>query len=276
MKCPSCGVDASGKFCASCGSPLRTKKCTSCGAAVAPGSRFCNGCGTVVPGGGGPKKTGTARPGSGQGASGAKATASGPDRSSNLAWWVAGALLLVVLFALGYPALTRETSPAGGGLAPAGMGSGAGTAGAVDLTTMTLEEQGTILFNRVMTSSSAGDTADVAFFQPKAIVIYQQLAPTDPDGLYHFALLHQVGGDFEAALAKAQEGLTETPDYLLLLAVAAEASTSLGDEAGARDFYSHFLDVYDTEMGLMRPGYEHHQTIFPVYRDEAQAFLNAG
>jgi len=184
--------------------------------------------------------------------------------------------MAVVLVVLGYPVLTRGAGPAGGGASPAGMGGSAGGGTAVDLATMTLEEQGTILFNRVMTSSSAGDTADVAFFQPKAIVIYGELNPTDPDGLYHFALLHQVGGDSEAALAKAQEGLAETPDYLLLLAVAAEASAGLGDGAAARELYSHFLEVYETEMGLLRPGYEHHQSIFPVYRQEAQAFLDAG
>ena len=193
-----------------------------------------------------------------------------------MAWWIAGALLVVVLFALGYPVLTRSNGTGGGGAAPTGMGGTTGGGGAVDLTTMPLQEQGTILFNRVMTSSSAGDTADVASFLPKALFIYEQLNPTDADGIYHYALLHQVGGDFEAALAKAREGLAQSPDYLLLLAVAADASAGLGDGTGAREFYSHFLDVYDTEMLLMRPGYEHHQPILPAYRDEAQAFLNSG
>jgi tetratricopeptide (TPR) repeat protein len=156
------------------------------------------------------------------------------------------------------------------------MGSGGGQPGLVDLTTMTLEDQGTVLFNRVMSSNSTGDTADVAFFLPKAFVIYEQLNPTDPDGLYHYALLHQVDGDFENALAKARTGLADTPDYLLLLAVAAEASAALGDNQAAREYYGRFLEVYDEEMALMRPGYEHHQSIFPVYRDEATAFLEGG
>jgi tetratricopeptide (TPR) repeat protein len=141
---------------------------------------------------------------------------------------------------------------------------------------MSMEEQATILFNRVMASNSAGDSADVEFFQPKALVILEQLNPSDPDGIYHFALIHQVGGDYEAALAKAQEGLAQVPDYLLLLAVAAEASANLGDEEGAIQFYRHFLDVYETEMELMRPGYEHHQPIFPVYKSQAEEFLNRG
>jgi len=262
MKCPSCGAAASGNFCASCGNPLNAKKCPSCGAAVPPGSRFCTGCGNTLSGGGGAKNRG--------------AQSSTPGGNTNLAWWVAGALMVVVLIALGYPVLTRGNGPAGGGAAPPGMGGATGGVGAVDLTTMSTKEMGDTLFNRVMRSSSVGDTAGVAFWLPKALIIYEQLAPTDPDGLYHYALLYQVGGDFEAALAKAEEGLAQIPDYLLLLAVAAEASVGLGDLAGARELYSHFLDVYDAEMGLLRPGYEHHQNIFTVYRDEAQAFLSSG
>jgi tetratricopeptide (TPR) repeat protein len=141
---------------------------------------------------------------------------------------------------------------------------------------MPLEEQATILFNRVMASNSSGDTSDVAFFLPKALVIFEQLNPADPDGIFHFALLHQVAGDHEAALAKAREGLAQVPDYLLLLAAAAESSAALGDEDAARDLYRHFLEVYDQEMSLMRDGYEHHQRIFPAYRAEAEAFLNPG
>jgi tetratricopeptide (TPR) repeat protein len=156
------------------------------------------------------------------------------------------------------------------------MGGESGGAGLVDLTTMPLEEQGTVLFNRVMGSNSVGDTADVDFFVPKALVIYEQLAPTDPDGIYHFALLHQVAGDSEAALVKAREGLADAPDYLLLLAVAGEASASLGDPGQAREYYRHLVDVYDTEISLARPGYDHHQPILPVYLEEATAYLNQG
>jgi tetratricopeptide (TPR) repeat protein len=183
---------------------------------------------------------------------------------------------MVVLVALGIPVLTRGPAPVGGPQTPADMGGATGGGNVVDLTTMSLEDQGTLLFNRVMTSNSNGDTADVEFFLPKALVIYEQLNPADADGRYHYALLYQVGGDFEAALAKAREGLEEIPDYLLLLAVAGEASASLGDDTGAREYYSRFLEVYDAEMALMRPGYEHHQSIFPVYRDEARAYLGVG
>ncbi len=274
MRCPSCGAEASGKFCSSCGEALSLESCPSCGVSVLPGSRFCTGCGTALAEGETPKKApGSSVPGTGVPGTGASATGPG---GQNLVWWVVGGLMVIVLFSLGYPALTSGPSAPGPAGAPPGMGGGAGTAGAVDLTTMSLEEQGRILFNRVMTSSSAGDTADVTFFLPKALVIYDQLDPPDPDGLYHFALLHQVGGDFEAALVTAERGLADVPDYLLLLAVVGESSAASGDLEGAREAYQHFLDAYETEMGLMRPGYEHHQAIFPVYRDAAEAFLNQG
>jgi len=262
MRCPACGAESLGNFCSACGNPLKTNMCPECGVDVLLSSRFCTGCGTVLSGGveskGDPAETRRAR------------------GNVTTAWWVAGIAMVVLLLVLGYPLLTRSVSPDGVRTAPTGMGSGSGESSPVDLTTMSLEEQGTVLFNRVMASNSSGDTADVAFFLPKALVIYEQLSPTDPDGLYHFTLLHQVGGDFEGALAKARTGLDQVPDYLLLLAAAAEASAALGDDAGARALYGRFLEVYDAEMALMRPGYEHHQPIFPEYRAQAQAYLNSG
>ena len=259
MKCPSCGKPASGNFCSSCGEPLKTRGCPSCGSEILSGSRFCTSCGESLDGDS-PKPESVA----GGGAGG----------TSRLAWWVAGTFLALLLFALGYPILTDSNQPEPGGMTPQGTGGSPGTSGLVDLTTMPVEEQATILFNRVMTSSSSGDTADVNFFLPKALIIHEQLAPDDPDGLYHFALLHQVAEDHEAALEKARQGLAQVPDYLLLLAVAAESSAALGDSAEAEELYRRFLDVYDQEMALMRPGYEHHQRIFPVYRDEAAEYLN--
>lgn len=202
----------------------------------------------------------------------------GPSGNTTLAWWVAGALLVVVLVALGYPALTRNTSPqpgSGSGVPP-GMGGAQGGASAVDLTTMSLDEQGTILFNRVMRSSSAGDQADVDFFLPKALIIYEEINPTDPDGLYHYALLHMVGQDYAAALEKAREGLAQVPDYVLLLGVGAEAAAAMGDTTTARELYVHLLDVYDAELGATRAGYEHHQPMFPAYKSAAEAFLGQG
>lgn len=185
----------------------------------------------------------------------------------NLGWWAAGVLLVVAVVALALPVLWRgDEGETASEAAPSAASS-------VDLTTMSLEEQATLLFNRVMTSHSTLDTADVAFFLPKALLIHQELNPTDADGLYHFALLHMVAGDYPAALEKAQEGLRQNPDYLLLLAVAAEAHLALGDSSKAGEAYQRLLEVYDAEMAMVRPGYDHHSRILPTYREEARAFL---
>lgn len=196
-----------------------------------------------------------------------------------MAWWVAGAMMVIVLVVLGYPVLTRGNDT-GGGMggtgAPPGMGGAGSASGLVDLSTMSLEEQATRTFNRVMSGNSTGDTATVNFFLPKAITVYEQMNPTDPDSRYHMALLYMVGQEYETALAKAREGLAEEPDYLLLLGVGAEASLALGDSAAAREYYTHLLEVYETELGMSRIGYDHHQPMFPAYREAARAFLGEG
>jgi hypothetical protein len=199
--------------------------------------------------------------------------------TGKLAWWVAGAFLVIVLLMLGYPVLKREGVPSGAGAgsgAPSMPGAPESGSGLVDLTSMPLEEQALTLFDRVMRSASAGDTADVAFFLPKALVIHEQLNATDADGIFHFALLHLTGGDYEAALAKAMEGLAQVPDHLLLLGASGEAAASLGDSVAAREFYGRYVQLYDVEIGMERSGYEHHQPLFPIYLSEAKAFLGQG
>jgi tetratricopeptide (TPR) repeat protein len=183
--------------------------------------------------------------------------------------------LVAVLFVLGYPALTRDADRSQGVPGPSAA-QGTGGSALVDLTSMPLEEQALTLFDRVMRSASAGDTADVAFFLPKALVVHEQLAAEDADGIFHFGLLHLTGGDYESALAKAREGLERVPEHLLLLGVAGEAAAAQGDSAAAREYYGSYVDLYEAEMGMLRSGYEHHQPLFPVYLREAQAYLTPG
>ena len=96
MKCPSCGAEASGKFCSSCGGPLKVEKCSSCGASAPPGSKFCTGCGKPMRAGGRKSVSGSSaqRPGRQEPV---------PAGNANMAWWVAGGMLVVTLVALGYP-----------------------------------------------------------------------------------------------------------------------------------------------------------------------------
>ncbi len=51
IRCRSCGPrpESDALFCSTCGRSLTVGGCASCGAPLVPASRFCEGCGTVVP-----------------------------------------------------------------------------------------------------------------------------------------------------------------------------------------------------------------------------------
>lgn len=279
--CPRCGKEARGNFCSWCGAALGGRHCTECGAETEPGARFCNRCGSPLaegmsapsPGGGASRKAT-----SGAGPSGGAGPASGGG--SQTGWWVAGAVLVVLILIVAYPVLRQDEvarSPGASAMAPAAGGGQAPGAGpsSVDLSSMTPREAADMLYDRVMRAASAGDTAQVTGFLPMAIAAYDRARPLDADGFFHMALLQQTGGDFEAALATAREGLEADPDHLLLLAAAAEAAQGQGDEATAREYYEHLLDVWDDEQakGLEEYQPEVHGSMLPGLRQEALDFL---
>jgi tetratricopeptide (TPR) repeat protein len=145
----------------------------------------------------------------------------------------------------------------------------------MDLSSMAPREIADRLFNRVMSSAEAGDSADVAFFLAKAVTSYEMARPLDSDGLYHLALLHQTGGDYEASLAAAREVLDREPDHLLNLSAAAEAAVRLGDRERAEGFYRHLLEVFDAETAKGLSEYLLHSTVISRLRSEAEAFLGS-
>ena len=86
MKCPSCGTAAEGgRFCANCGAALGAPECPRCGHKPPAGARFCNQCGTAM--------------GAAMGASPTTTHTSG----NQVAWWMAGALLLGLILVIAYP-----------------------------------------------------------------------------------------------------------------------------------------------------------------------------
>lgn len=264
--CPRCGAGVSeGSFCSQCGASLTSRSCPQCGADAPPGDRFCTRCG-------GPLAEGAAGGGAGMEEEGVG--------DGNLGWWVAGLLLVALILFLLVPVLQpdrgRQVGPPGGGMPAAGGAGQLGPAPNVDLTTMTPREAADRLFDRVMRAAEAGDSTEVAMFLSMAIDSYERARPLDADGLYHLSLLHQTGGDAEAALETAREGLEEHPDHLLLLGAAAESARELGDSATAREHYSHLLEVWDEERESGLEDYEVHSAILPRIRDDAETFLDGG
>lgn len=246
MKCPNCNRESDGKFCPDCGSPLEGAVCRSCGAALESGARFCNQCGAP---------TGAPTPG-----------ARGPRRSSNTAWYLAAAVLLVMVVAMLVPTLIDDDGPQDGASAPfAGNASGSPPP-----LSGNMRENADRLFNRIMEAREAGNAAEATRFYPMAIQAYQAAEPLDADGLYHLSLIQTAAGDADDGRATAERLLDMAPTHLLGLGAAAEASLEAGDRAAARGFYERFLEHYADERGKQYPEYLDHARILPTYEQQAR------
>ena len=185
---------------------------------------------------------------------------------NQLAWWMAGALLLGLVLVIAYPVYSR-----GGASAPPPVATGP-AAGPTppDLSSMTPREAADRLFNRVMTAVSADDSTEASTFLPMAIAAFGLAEPLDTDGKFHLVLLQLTGQFNVEALEGAQEILSEQPNHLLALAMAGDASLSLGDSASARGYYGRWLDAFETETAKDLLEYRDHAPMFPEMRAKAE------
>lgn len=186
---------------------------------------------------------------------------------NQVAWWMAGALLLGLILVIAYPVYGpgRSATPP-----PLASGPGAGPA-AVDLSSMTPREAADRLFNRVMTAVEADDSTEVVSFLLMAIRALELAEPLDTDGKFHLVLL-RLTGHFNAEALEGAEGiLSEQPNHLLGLAMAGDASLALGDSATARTYYGRWLDVYETETSKDLLEYRDHAPMFPEMQIRAEA-----
>jgi tetratricopeptide (TPR) repeat protein len=254
MVCSACGTESAGRYCPQCGNALAAAPCRACGSELPAGARYCIVCGEPT----------AARTAAGGGAA---------------PWYVAGgaivALILVILLQAFRPPASPPAfgSTAVPGAAVAGGGQGAGTGMQPPPLTGTLREQADQLFNRIMETYSAGDTARARFFLPMALTAYREAGVADADGLYHLSLLEIAAGDGAAALATAERILATTPEHLLGLAAAAQAARALDRTDTARALYERFLAAYDDERTRDRVEYREHGPMLPVYLEEARSFL---
>lgn len=262
--CPSCGHEAEGHFCSNCGAGLDGQAtCAACGNQLPRGGRFCNQCGAP---------TAATRL--------AVAEASAHRPASNLPWIIAGAALVIALVAILAPRLGKESpaeapvaaAPAGpfAGAAAGGAAPAVGDPRAVDLSSMTPLDAANRLFNRVMESVSANDSAQAKMFLPMAIAAYGRVQDLDIDGHFHLAQLQRIHGDPAAERAEADTILAADPNHLFGLFSAAEAEQDRGNTAEARTFYKRFLDHYDTELARGLPEYKDHEQLLPSMKTAAE------
>jgi hypothetical protein len=247
--------------------------CTKCGAELMAGSRFCNQCGKPV---GAPAAAGSsAEPStpSGQVAGAHRAAAAATLGGNNLPWWIAGAAMFSMILVVGWFTVRKAppTAEPNGGTAAQGSNPAAGPSN-IDLSKLTPRQAADMLFNRVMTDLSRGDSADAVEFQPMAVSAYERAEPLDLDGLFHLSLLQRLT-DPTAALGTAERILEKNPDHLLGLGAAAEAAAELGKTDEAVKDYKHILDVYDKQMASPLQEYNEHKPFVDGLKAEAQAYL---
>ena len=285
--CPACGKHATGNFCHHCGAAMSARSCKQCGSSVAATAAFCNQCGAKAPGAGGapaPRASGGGQGGRGGKGGGASRRGQGAKPAQDVTraavaaesivgagpWWVAGVAMFGLILVVGWSMVSRE-----GPSVPPGMEGGSANpnaAGTTDITQMSPREAADRLFDRIMRTVSAGDTAGALGFAPMAIQAFEVAEPLDLDGLFHLAMIQQLS-DPEGALVTARRILESEADHILGLGVAGESAAALGDEAAARDYFSHLLRVYDVQFTRTLPEYEGHRNVMGQLRATAQAWL---
>ncbi len=279
LPCPQCGEPASGNFCRSCGAALGGRFCNQCGSEIRAGGKFCSECGAKVLGAAATSGASGARSRSGGRAvarSGPaderKAAAAEVVGGQNLAWWIAGGAMFALILVVGL----SMVRPGPGPLPTAsGSASGAAASGGTppDISQMTPIEAADRLFDRVMRSVSAGDSAAAQQFLPMAIAAYNRSRPLNHDGLFHLSMLNRTAGNLEAALDNALEIVEEDGNHLLGLAAAAEAAVELGEFDEAEVHYRRIAEIYDEERQRPLGEYEMHSQIVIALKDDAEQFL---
>ncbi|HSW28917.1 MAG TPA: zinc ribbon domain-containing protein [Longimicrobiales bacterium] len=258
QNCPQCGKPAGGNFCQYCGTALGGRFCNKCGAKLVGATTYCNQCGAKAPAGGGGGAPVPSR----------REAAAAVMGGGNAPWWIAGVAMLVLILVVGW-SMVRPQQQA----APAGMGGGAvdpNSAGTTDITQMSPREAADRLFDRVMRTISAGDTAGALGFQPMAVQAFEMVGELDLDGMFHLALLQQLS-DPAAALATAKRMLEGEPDHILGLGMAGEAAAAMGDQAAAQEYFQHLLRVYDVQFARSLLEYDGHRNLMTQMKTTAEA-----
>jgi hypothetical protein len=250
--CPKCGAPVTGRFCSDCGSQVGGTRCEACRTELIAEAKFCHRCGLPA---GHPAPRSDGRVAGSQTA---------------IPWAVAG-IALLALIALVAGQQFRASSPSSQGGPANAQAAEAPSAGArpPDLSTMTLAEQRTRLYDRVMRYAENGLRDSISIFAPMAIAVYEQ-APLDLDGRYDLGRIGEVSGDLALAAAQADTILQAEPNHLLGLALAARAARLRNDAAAERRFSQRFLDAEPAERTRRRDEYAAHSNDLARAADDAR------
>ena len=143
-----------------------------------------------------------------------------------------------------------------------------------DLSTMSPREAADRLFNRVMTASENGNTAEMLQFAPMALQAYKNLGTLDNDARYHVALIHLAAGDVKSARAVVDKLLQAAPNHLLGIMMEFKLAEKNGNKDAAARAYKKFLAAYDAERAKNLMEYQEHQTGIEHFHDVALASMS--
>lgn len=136
---------------------------------------------------------------------------------------------------------------------------------------MTPREAADRLFNRVMTASENGNTAEAMQFAPMALQAYEQVGTLDDDARFHVALIHLALGDVKGARVQVDQMKRSAPNHLLAIMLEHDMAERSGDKAAAARAYKSFLAAFDKEIVMGRPEYRDHGGSIDRFRQAAQA-----
>ena len=236
IACPSCGVEATGRFCSSCGATVTGGQCPECNTVLASGVRYCHRCGASVSSTRTPSKSG----------------------DSAIAWAVA-AIALVALTALiaGRQFRGRTVAEA----TPLGAPSVAdGIVRAPDISQLTPAQRAEALFDRMMRLNDAGEPDSVRFFAPMAIAAYQMIEPLDDDQRFDLGRIGIMTGLVELARAQSDTILSKSSSHLLGLMLGISAAETEKNEKAAKELRTRLLAVRSTELAKNLPEYQRHRS----------------
>ena len=140
-----------------------------------------------------------------------------------------------------------------------------------DLASMTPRQAADRLYNRIMTASESGDTAEALKFAPMALQAYDNLGTLDNDARYHVALIHLATGDIKSARAQLDKLRQSVPNHLLGFMLERHLDELGGKKSNASRTYTAFLAAYDAEIAKGRAEYQDHRDSIERFREAALA-----